>query len=122
VVITTMLSAAAACGSSAPGDTDDTADSSIEIVVALPDDWPNPMYTGRADVVVERVDGVEFRTPARDRRVTVQLPAHGDFTVGAVVEDGGCFDTAGVAQGGNPSVPLDDGDVVTLQDTGEICD
>jgi hypothetical protein len=118
---------AAACGSTAeppeastPGELDNS--SSVEIVVVLPVDWPSPAYPGRPVVVVEGIDGAEVRIAAPSERVTVDLPASGDYSVGAVIEDGGCFDTAGVADAGNPPVALDDGDVVRLQDTGELCD
>ena len=101
---------------------EEDASSSIEIVVVLPTDWPNPIYPGSPDVVVEADDGDEFRTVADGDRITLQLPSSGDYSVGAVIEDGGCYDTAGVSDSGNRAIEVDDGDVIRLRDTGEICD
>ena len=102
--------------------TEDDAGSSIEIVVVLPSDWPNPIYPGSPEVVVEAEDGEEFRTVADGDRITIQLPVSGHYSVGAVIEDGGCYDTAGVSDSGNRAIEVDDGDVIRLRDTGEICD
>lgn len=100
----------------------DEATSGIEITVVLPSGWPNPIYPGQPNVVIEDEDDQEHVFTATDRRVSVQLPAAGDYSVGAMIEDGGCYDTAGIADAGNPPVSVADGDVFELRATGEICD
>jgi len=97
-------------------------DGSITITVIGPADWPNPIYPDPPEIVIEDATSLETRRAMTDGGTEVRLPAAGSYRVGAVTGDGGCFDTAGVTDAGNPPVEVDDGDTVQLIDTGEICD
>ena len=114
------LVATAGCTTASPDDP--PGSDVIEIVVVLPVGWPEPFYPGQPEVTIERVDGPEVRFETTGRRTSVVLPEPGDYRVGAIIEDGGCFDTAGVANAGNPPVTVSNGDVFELVDTGELCD
>lgn len=92
------------------------------MLVVLPDGWPEPIYPGEPVIVVESESGDEFRFDTTGRRNRVSLARPGEYKVGAVIEDGGCYDTAGVADGGNPPIEVTDGAVLNLIDTGELCD
>ena len=108
----------AVLASCASGSAGDQHDASITVVVVLPDDWPDPIYP--PEISIEH--GWQRRFPTAGPRTEISLPEPGQYRVGAITGDGGCFDTAGVANAGNPTVELGDRATVRLIDSGEICD
>lgn len=99
---------------------DQPTSGSITIVVVLPDEWPDAIYPDEPEITIEH--GWQARFPTTGMRTDISLPEPGQYRVGAITGDGGCFDTAGVTIAGNPTVDVRDGDTVELVDTGEICD
>jgi hypothetical protein len=117
VLLAIAVGMTAACGDARP-------DGAIDVVVILPESWPDPMYTSRPEVYAESSDGNTIRTLADGFRIELRLPASGMYSVGATAKTGGgaCWDTAGVTDAGNPPVEVDDGDVLRLRATGDICE
>jgi hypothetical protein len=110
-----------ACGAdSRAGQVDDSTRASISIIVVLPADWPDPIYPDPPELLIEH--GSQIRLPTTGRRTDVDLPTPGEYRIGAITGDGGCFDTAGVGLAGNPTLDVRDGDTIRLIDTGEVCD